>query len=124
MEEVLNHYRLLEQMKRSGDNLSGCCPIHKGTNPTQFRVSVSKNVWNCFSDCKRGGNVVDFIARMEDVSPSAAAQKAIEWFSLDPDFWQFGASDISVRRRGGQAPPIQSARMQPVFSRADDRIVV
>lgn len=85
MEDVLNHYRLLEQMKRSADNLSGCCPIHKGTNPTQFRVSISKNVWNCFSECKRGGNVVDFIARMEDVSPYAAAQKAIEWFKLDPE---------------------------------------
>lgn len=85
MEQILSHYGLLEAMKRSGDNLSGCCPIHKGTNPTQFRVSVSKNVWNCFSECKRGGNVVDFIARMEDVSPYAAAQKAIEWFHLDPE---------------------------------------
>ncbi len=85
MENVLSHYGLLENMKRSGDNLSGCCPIHKGTNPTQFRVSISKNLWNCFSECKRGGNVVDFIARMEDVSPYAAALKAIEWFKLDPD---------------------------------------
>ncbi len=85
MEQILSHYGLLEAMKRSGDNLSGCCPIHKGTNPTQFRVSVSKNVWNCFSECKRGGNVVDFIARLEDVSPYAAAQKAIEWFHLDPE---------------------------------------
>ena len=85
IEAVLGHYGLQEKMKRNGDNLSGCCPIHKGTNPTQFRVSVSKNVWNCFSECKRGGNVVDFIACMEDVSPFAAAQKAIEWFKLDPE---------------------------------------
>ena len=85
MEEVLNHYGLLEPMKRSGDSLSGCCPIHKGTNPTQFRVSLSKNLWNCFSECKHGGNVVDFIARMEDVSPYGAALKAIEWFKLDPE---------------------------------------
>lgn len=85
MEEVLRHYGLLEKMKPSGDSLSGCCPIHKGTNPTQFRVSLTKNLWNCFSECKHGGNVLDFIARMEDVSAFGAAQKAIEWFKLDPE---------------------------------------
>ena len=68
MEQVLSHYGLLDQMKRSGDSLSGCFPDHKGMNPTQFLVSISKNVWNCFSECKRGGNAVDFIAGMEDVS--------------------------------------------------------
>lgn len=91
MERVLGHYGLLEPMKRSGDNLSGCCPIHKGSNPTQFRVSISKNVWNCFSECKRGGNVIDFIALMEGVSVYGAALKAIEWFHLDADQVQMPA---------------------------------
>ncbi len=85
MEEILNHYGLLDRMKRNGDNLSGCCPIHKGKNPTQFRVSLEKNLWNCFSECKHGGNVIDFISRMEDVSAYAAAQKAIEWFKLSEE---------------------------------------
>lgn len=83
MEAVLGHYGLLDQMKRNGDSLSGCCPIHKGSNPTQFRVSISKNLWNCFSECKHGGNVLDFISRMEAISAYAAARKAIEWFQLD-----------------------------------------
>src|SRR5689334_7962156 len=83
MEQLLQHYGLLYQFKRSGDSLSGPCPIHKGSNPTQFRVSVSKNIWNCFSQCKKGGNVLDFIAKMEDASVHAAALKAIEWFGLD-----------------------------------------
>ncbi len=85
MEQVLSHYGILERFKRSGDTLSGPCPIHKGENPTQFRVSISKNVWNCFSECKHGGNVLDFVARMEGVSIHAAALKAIEWFHLDPE---------------------------------------
>jgi len=83
MEQVFSHYNLLEQFTKKGDSLSGPCPIHKGSNPTQFRVSISKNVWNCFSECKRGGNALDFIARMEDVSIHAAAMKAIEWFGLN-----------------------------------------
>jgi DNA primase len=85
MEQVLDHYGLLDKFKRSGDSLSGACPIHKGNNPTQFRVSISKNVWNCFSECKHGGNTLDFISRMDDVSILAAANKAIEWFQLDLD---------------------------------------
>ena len=82
MKQVLDRYGLLESMKRSGDSLSGCCPIHNGTNPTQFRVSVSKNVWNCFSECKHGGNTLDFVAEKEVISVHAAALKLIEWFDL------------------------------------------
>ena len=82
MERLLQHYGLLDQMKRSGDSLSGCCPIHGGTNPTQFRVSISKNCWNCFSECKCGGNVLDFVAKKERISVHAAATKLCEWFQL------------------------------------------
>jgi DNA primase len=85
MEQVLEHYGILDKFKRGSDSLSGPCPIHKGSNPTQFRVSISKNIWNCFSECKHGGNTLDFIARMDDVSIHAAALKAIEWFHLDPE---------------------------------------
>jgi DNA primase len=85
MEQVLGHYGLMDQFKRGTDSLNGPCPIHKGSNPTQFRVSLSKNIWNCFSECKHGGNVLDFISEMESVSIHGAALKAIEWFSLDPE---------------------------------------
>jgi len=84
MERVLSHYGVLSRFKRGTDSLSGPCPIHQGTNPTQFRISISKNCWNCFSDCKCGGNVLDFVARMEKVEPLAAAHRLVEWFSLDP----------------------------------------
>ena len=83
MDQVLEHFGLSDRFKKSGDGLSGPCPIHKGDNPTQFRVSLSKHLWNCFGSCKKGGNALDFIAKMEDVSIHAAALKAIEWFRLD-----------------------------------------
>jgi DNA primase len=93
MERVLEHYGLLQKFKKKGDSLSGPCPIHKGENPTQFRVSISKNIWNCFSECKHGGNVLDFIAKMENSSIHAAALKAIEWFQLDPDAMSGNSSE-------------------------------
>lgn len=81
--QILEHYGLISRLKRSGDTLSGCCPIHGGTNSTQFRVSISKNCWNCFSDCKRGGNVLDFVALKENVSVREAAVRIADWFHLD-----------------------------------------
>jgi DNA primase len=103
MERVLEHYGLMDSFKRSGDSLSGPCPIHKGSNPTQFRVSISKNVWNCFSECKHGGNTLDFISRMDNITIHAAALKAIAWFGLDPAAMQ-AASEQEADEGGEPAP--------------------
>jgi len=96
MEQVLDHYGFADRFKKTGDSLSGPCPIHGGSNPTQFRISISKNIWNCFSECKRGGNVLDFIAKMEKVSIHAAALKAIECSALT-------ASAVTLVRPAGIA---------------------
>lgn len=118
MEQVLEHYGLLNQFKRSGDRLSGPCPIHKGSNPTQFSVSISKNAWNCFSECKHGGNVLDFISRMDDVSILAAANKAIEWFQLDPDVMSGDSNQEAqetAEAKAGDAPrPKPAIKPAPV----------
>src|ERR1039458_1895307 len=114
MEAVLEHYGIMDKFKRGSDSLSGPCPIHKGSNPTQFRISISKNIWNCFSECKHGGNVLDFIARMEDVSIHAAALKAIEWFNLDPEAMSAGAGEeaekASEAPKTGDAPKPAAAK--------------
>jgi DNA primase len=114
MEQVLEHYGILDKFKRGSDSLSGPCPIHKGSNPTQFRISISKNIWNCFSECKHGGNVLDFIARMEDVSIHAAALKAIEWFNLDPEAMSAGAGEEAEKPseapKTGDAPKPAAAK--------------
>ena len=108
MEQVLDHYGLLENLKRTGDSLSGACPIHGGSNQTQFRVSISKNLWNCFSDCKGGGNVLDFIAKMDGVSVHAAALKAVDWFGLNRDAMSSGSETKSSSRNNGAKPESSS----------------
>jgi DNA primase len=112
MEQVLEHYGILDKFKRGTDSLNGPCPIHKGSNPTQFRVSLSKNIWNCFSECKHGGNVLDFIAEMEDVSIHAAALKAIEWFNLDPE-----AMAVSDDKGASSETDVPAPASKPVVQR-------
>jgi len=114
MEQVLAHYGILDKFKRGTDSLNGPCPIHKGSNSTQFRISVSKNIWHCFSECKHGGNVLDFIAKMEDVSIHAAALKAIEWFSLNAD--QMSASGDKEEEEPKAAPKPKGVADKPAPS--------
>ncbi len=80
--QILERYGVLESLSKSGtgDRLSGVCPIHGGTNKTHFRVSVSKNCWNCFGKCQAGGNIIDFVARKEDIEFRDAALLIDEWF--------------------------------------------
>lgn len=100
MLQILDHYGLTERFKRTNDSLSGACPLHNGENPTQFRVSLAKNCWNCFGQCKRGGNVLDFVALKEGVSLRQAALRISEWFNLSFDVpTSDGKADV-----GGETP--------------------
>ena len=80
--QILEHYGVLETLAKSGngDRLSGACPIHGGTNKTHFRVSISKNCWNCFSGKCGGGNIIDFVSKKEHVSFRDAAILIKQWF--------------------------------------------
>lgn len=80
MEMVLTRYGLFGKLKPSGSNLVGVCPIHKGSNPRQFSVSLERNIYNCFGNCKSGGNIMDFVAKMEKVDLHQAALLLKEWF--------------------------------------------
>lgn len=104
MTQVLERYGLLAGMRstHNGDGYEGSCPIHKGSSPDQFKVSVSKNCWNCFSECQCGGNVLDFVAKMEGVLPHEAAHKLNEWFNLGLD--KQPTSPREERRAHGTAP--------------------
>lgn len=82
LEQILRHYGVLDKLKPHGAGLRGCCPIHNGDDPKQFSVTLEKNAWNCFSQCKHGGNMLEFVMQMEDCGLSEAAWKVNEWFNL------------------------------------------
>lgn len=107
MERVLIHYGLLASLRplQNGDGYTGRCPIHQGTNPDQFKVSVSKNCWNCFGDCQGGGNVLDFVAKMESITAHEAAHRLNDWFDL-------GLSQPSPSDRGQR--PVRRPQEQGV----------
>src|SRR5579862_10053322 len=81
--QILDRYNITASLKRTGDTLNGPCPLHGGHDRTQFRVSVAKNCYNCFGECKKGGNILDFVAKKEGVSIRDAALLIQKWFSVD-----------------------------------------
>ncbi len=71
--DVLIANGLHSPFKKRGDQLFGPCPLHGGDNPTAFVVSLSKNVWRCFTRCDAGGDVVEFVRRLHKMTHSQVA---------------------------------------------------
>ena len=117
MEQVLAHYQLSARFKRGKkDSLSGPCPIHQGSNPNQFRVSLDKNCWNCFSECKCGGNVLDFVAKMESVDLNEAAHRMVGWFNLDLARINADAPESKTARAAANPPTPTRQGLRPPAS--------
>ena len=82
MQMVLDHYGV-NSLTKSGEELRGPCPIHKGSQRSKnFTVNLRKNVFKCFSKGCISGNVLDFVAAMEQCSVRDAALKLAEWFKI------------------------------------------
>ncbi|MGH8526132.1 MAG: CHC2 zinc finger domain-containing protein [Gammaproteobacteria bacterium] len=80
LEAVLCHYQV-PGLRRRRRQLEGCCPIHRGKRDDSFRASLSKNVFHCFA-CQAHGNVLDFVAAMEQCSVREAAARLQQWFGV------------------------------------------
>ncbi|MFC1712831.1 CHC2 zinc finger domain-containing protein [Candidatus Poribacteria bacterium] len=86
MKDILEHYELPEGLtERKNNELVGYCPIHDENqyNKNSFCVNTEKNVFNCFA-CGAHGNILDFVAQMEDVDIRKAGLLIQEWFNLTP----------------------------------------
>ncbi len=82
---ILGHYELIESLtERNNDELVGFCPIHDENqyNKNSFCVNTKKNVFNCFA-CGSHGNILDFVAQMEDVDIRQAGLLIADWFEID-----------------------------------------
>jgi DNA primase len=68
------------QIKRAGTYLKGSCPFHSETDAS-FTISPDKNIFYCFG-CHAGGDVISFIAKIENLSQKEAVEFLIEKHKL------------------------------------------
>jgi transposase len=85
LEQVLRHLGHYEQLRGSGAQRRGPCPLH-GSNRSQsrsFAVNLQKNVFHCFHPtCEAQGNTLDFWATVQGLTIHEAALNLAETFHL------------------------------------------
>ena len=58
----------------AGNQLRGCCPIHKGTDKRDFVITPAKGLFYCFK-CKEGGDLIKLYAAVAQTDQKAAAME-------------------------------------------------
>jgi DNA primase len=97
LEAVLRHYQI-PGLRRRRDQLQGRCPIHHGQRDDSFRAHLTKNIFQCFA-CQARGNVLDFVAAIEQCSIREAALRLQQWFGVGASRLRW---DADAAAAGGQ----------------------
>ncbi|MEQ2130119.1 CHC2 zinc finger domain-containing protein [Caldanaerobacter subterraneus KAk] len=71
--DIISHYI---ELKREGASYKGLCPFHHDTNPS-LSVSPERQIYKCFG-CGVGGDVFDFVQRIENCTFDEAVRKVME----------------------------------------------
>ena len=75
VKQAAEHYGL-----KAGHSGMACCPFHNDRHPS---LKLNEEYFFCFG-CGAKGDVIDFVARLFDLSSYEAAQKLAADFGLDP----------------------------------------
>lgn len=96
IEDVVRAYGVA--LRPAGKELQGLCPFHKEKSPS-FSVTVEKQLFKCFG-CDAGGDVFEFVARMEATDFAGAVQEVAE---------RVGMADHPAVERAARRPALQVA---------------
>lgn len=91
--DVISQYTTL---KKAGSYFKGSCPFHS-EKTASFTVSPHKEIFYCFG-CHANGDIISFIAKIENCSQIEAAQQLI-------DRYQIELPESLTRQQSGQAGP-------------------
>ncbi len=64
-------------LKRSGRNYNARCPFHQENTPS-FVVFPERQTWRCFGACAQGGDVFNFVQKIESADFPTAMRKLAE----------------------------------------------
>jgi DNA primase len=71
IEEVVGSYVTL---RSAGQTMKGLCPFHDEKTPS-FQVTPSRGYWYCFGACADGGDVIDFMRKIDNLSFVEAVER-------------------------------------------------
>jgi DNA primase len=72
-----------------GGSLKGLCPFHEERSPS-FHVTPAKGLYHCFG-CQVGGDVIDFLERIEHLTFQEAVEKLAARFGIELRYEESGS---------------------------------
>lgn len=93
-----------------GDIMRGSCPICRAANTSAFVVTPARNIFYCFAE-KKGGSVIDLVARMKGVTEAQAGQQLAQHFGLNGASQGAGKADSNA----APSPERDGSRKQSTF---------
>ncbi len=100
--DIVDVVGLRVKLKRSGSNLSACCPFHSEKTPS-FTVSQTKQFYHCFG-CGAHGTAIGFLMEFDGMHFVDAIETLAEGLGLE------------VPREGGASKGPPQADNKPLFS--------
>lgn len=70
-------------LDRRGSNFEGYCPFHDNTDSPSFIVFPDAQNWYCFGECKEGGDLIDFVQKIEGMSFIQAVELIAKKIGMD-----------------------------------------
>ena len=112
---VLNTKGVMTQFKKRGDQLFGPCPVHGGDNPNAFVISLSKNIWHCFTRCNTGGDVIKLVQHLygKDYQQTAAFLSSLADTADKLQLLAAFALPIIVKNPSDPSQPVCGWMLQP-----------
>ena len=77
IDEVVGDY---VNLKRSGSNLKGLCPLHGEKTPS-FYVSPAKGIFKCFG-CGEGGDAISFLEKLDGLDYVGALRRLAHKYNI------------------------------------------
>ncbi len=85
------------RIKRRGSRLVALCPFHQEKEPS-FYIDAHSGLWHCFG-CKAGGNVFQFIARIEKLEMKDVVELLARKYGVDTSKFEKGVQREKLSKR-------------------------
>ena len=71
MDYVAFYQRYIKELRVTGRNATGLCPLHEDSRPS-FSANLETGLWQCFG-CGDKGNAAQFLAKVRGLTPAEAS---------------------------------------------------
>ena len=77
--DILDRYAIDYREDKYSDEIDILCPFHNDTHFGNAKINSDSGLFNCFS-CGEGGNIYQFVSKLEKISVAEAYRKVVNNF--------------------------------------------